>query len=189
MSLALSNKIYLEAEQVLEDAYLLGTKVFDSGFIPDLIIGVWRGGTPIAIAVHELLSYMGVEADHIPIRTKLYKGIELRREKVDVYGLDYVAIQLDQLERILIVDDVFDSGLSMAQILTDIKALAGERQIETRVAVPWFKPANNKTRYQPDYFLRTTDAWLVFPHELRGLSKKEILERKAGIAKIKHLFE
>jgi len=185
----LSEKIFLSAEQTLADAYLLGANILQSGFLPDLIIGVWRGGTPIAIAIHELLMCQGVASDHIPIRTQLYKGIGERGSSVQVDGLDYVAAQLDQIQRILIVDDVFDSGLSMAQILSDIASLPAENPVECRVAVPWFKPENNLTRHKPDYYLHTTDAWLVFPHELCGLDQRELLQNKPGIDVIKHLFE
>ncbi len=185
----MSEKIYLNAEQTLADAYRLGAKVLTSGFRPDLIIGVWRGGTPIAIAVHELLLSQGVEADHIPIRSQLYKGIGERAKSVQIDGLDYVAARLNQVQRILIVDDVFDSGLSMAQILSDIASLSGDKQVECRVAVPWYKPSNNLTTYTPDYFLHTSSAWLVFPHELCGLKKEELLRHKPGIEAIKYLFE
>lgn len=185
----MSEKIYLRAEQLLSDAYLLGAEILKSGFMPDLIIGVWRGGTPIAIAIHELLMCQGIDADHIPIRSQLYKGIEQRGANVQVDGLDYVAKNIDDISRILIVDDVFDSGLSMAQILSDIDFLTGNKPVACRVAVAWFKPENNLTEYKPDYFLHTTDAWLVFPHELCGLNQAELLENKPGIESIKHLFK
>ena len=185
----MSEKIYLSADQTLADAYLLGVKILDSGFLPDLIIGVWRGGTPIAIAIHELLWCQGIEADHIPIRSKLYKGIDERGTKVEVDGLDYVARHLNKIQRILIVDDVFDSGLSMAKIVSDIDLLATDKPLECRVAVPWYKPKNNLTGHKPDYFLHTTDAWLVFPHELCGLDQTELLQKKPGIEAIKHLFK
>jgi len=185
----LTQKIYLSAEQVLSDAYLLGAKILESGFLPDLIIGVWRGGTPIAIAIHELLMCQGIEADHIPIRSKLYTGIGERDKTVQVEGLDYVATHLDKIQRILIVDDVFDSGLSMAQILSDLAALGGHKKLDSRVAVPWYKPSNNLTAHKPEFYLHTTAAWLVFPHELCGLSQRELLENKPGIEKIKHLFK
>jgi hypothetical protein len=43
-----------------------------------------------------------------------------------------------------------------------------------RVAVPWFKPTRNQTDIVPDYFLRETAAWLVFPHELDALTPEEM---------------
>ena len=177
-------KVYLDANQLLDDAFLLGSKILDSEFFPDLLIGVWRGGTPIAIAVHELLRYQGLALDHIPIRTSLYSGTGECHEKVEVHGLSYVGQQRKKIQRILIVDDVFDSGLTIKQVMYDIAALTKGESIDVRVAVPWFKPENNKTEYIPDYFLYTTEAWLVFPHELCGLSQEEILAHKPSVGKI-----
>jgi hypothetical protein len=49
---------------------------------------------------------------------------------------------------------------------------------DVRVAVPWYKPAENRTGRVPDYFLHETDGWLVFPYEMTGLSRDEIVEHK-----------
>ena len=45
-------------------------------------------------------------------------------------------------------------------------------------ATPYFKPTKNKTDRKPDYYIHETDNWLVFPHELHGLSIQEISENK-----------
>jgi hypothetical protein len=50
-----------------------------------------------------------------------------------------------------------------------------------KIATPYFKPSNNKTDKEPDYYLHSTDEWLVFPHELSGLTMQEILDNKPGI--------
>ena len=46
----------------------------------------------------------------------------------------------------------------------------------------WYKPNNNQTSLKPDYYLHETDKWIVFPHDLAGLSMQEIetgkIERK-----------
>jgi len=57
---------------------------------------------------------------------------------------------------------------------------------DIRIATPWFKPKNNTTELMPDYYIHDTDQWLVFPHELDGLSREEIFENRPGI---KELFE
>ena len=49
---------------------------------------------------------------------------------------------------------------------------------EIKVATTFFKPSQNKTDRKPDYFLHETDKWLVFPHELEGLSSDEIIKNK-----------
>ena len=68
-------KKYIDAQTLLDDSYKLGLKVLDSGCRPNYIIGVWRGGTPVGIAVQELLDFFDVKSDHISIRTSSYTGI------------------------------------------------------------------------------------------------------------------
>ncbi len=75
------NKQYLTPQQLLTDAFALAAQVFESGFRPNYIVGVWRGGTPVAIAVHELLHVLGVESDHFAISTRSYSGIGQRQNE------------------------------------------------------------------------------------------------------------
>ena len=49
--------------------------MYESGFRPNYIVGVWRGGAPIGIAVQELLDVLGVKSDHIAIRTSSYESM------------------------------------------------------------------------------------------------------------------
>ena len=44
--------------------------------------------------------------------------------------------------------------------------------------------AKNKTKRKPDYYLHETDKWLVFPHELEGLSMQEIKDNKPEVSKL-----
>jgi hypoxanthine phosphoribosyltransferase len=76
------------------------------------------------------------------------------------------------------VDDVHDTGISVQQIITDLKKACKKNTPEIRVATPYFKPLKNKTDRKPDYFLHETDEWLVFPHELEGLTLDEIKANK-----------
>jgi hypothetical protein len=55
---------------------------------------------------------------------------------------------------------------------------------DIRVATPWFKPKYNVTDMVPDYYIHETEQWLVFPHELDGLTRKEIFANKPGLKKI-----
>ena len=52
-----------------------------------------------------------------------------------------------------------------------------------KVATPWYKPDRNMTDIVPDFFIHETDQWLVFPHELSGLSDEEIASAKPEIWK------
>ena len=62
-------KIFISANELLADSLRLGMQVIDSGFRPTHLVGIWRGGAPVGIAVQELLDYHGHHCDHIAIRT------------------------------------------------------------------------------------------------------------------------
>lgn len=71
----MDNKRYLDANELLELSFSLANQIIESGFVPTHIVGVWRGGAPIGIAVQELLEARGIECDHIAVRTSSYTGI------------------------------------------------------------------------------------------------------------------
>src|SRR6056300_911583 len=175
------DKLFIQAEDLLRDSFKLAWQVYESGYRPNYIIGVWRGGAPIGIAVQEFLEVLGVSSDHIAIRTSHYSGIDKHNSNVTVYGLNYVIRQLESEDSLLIVDDVHDTGLSIQQIINDLKAACKKNTPEIKVATPYFKPRKNKTNRKPDFYLHKTDEWLVFPHELDGLTIDEIKENKPAV--------
>lgn len=178
----MTEKYYISSQELLEDSFRLGLEVHRSGFRPDFIVGVWRGGAPIGIAVQEILHFCGIRTDHIAIRTSSYTGIEVRDRNVRVHGLEYLLGQFRCHHRVLLVDDVFDSGRSVEAVLNVVNQLAGDSAPEQMlIATPWYKPGNNETAIKPDFYLRETDRWLVFPHELEGLSAPEIALHKPYI--------
>ncbi len=179
-------KVFISADQLIEDSFELALQIHESGFRPDYIVGVWRGGAPVGIAVQELLHVLGVESDHIAIRTSSYTGIGERGKEVRVHGLTYLVKRLEAEDSLLIVDDVHDSGLSIEKIIHDLKKACKKNTPEIRVATPYFKPKNNKTDRTPDYYIHDSDEWLVFPHELDGLTSAEIRENRPHIA---HLMD
>lgn len=177
-------KVYISAQELLEDSFKLALQIHESGFKPDYIVGVWRGGAPVGIAVQELLHVLGVESDHIAIRTSSYTGIGERAKKVKVHGLTYLIKRLESEHNLLIVDDVHDSGLSIDQTIIDIKRACKKNTPTIKVATPYYKPANNKTDRVPDFFIHESSEWLVFPHEIDGLTTDEIRENRPELADI-----
>ena len=181
-------KHFIRSENLIQDSFKLAWRVYEDGYRPNYIIGVWRGGTPIGIAVQEFFSVLGVPSDHIAIRTSHYQGIDERGSDVEVYGLNYIIKQVESEDSLLIVDDVHDTGISIEKIVTDLKAACKKNTPEIRVATPYFKPSKNRTNRKPDYYLHETDKWLVFPHELEGLSLSEIKANKPEVSDlIKHI--
>ena len=169
-------KVYLKSQDLLDDSFALAAKVLESGFRPKMIIALWRGGTPIGIAVQEFLDYYGgCNSDNIAIRTSSYHGIADRGNTVDIYGMSYLLKNLNYEDSVLIVDDVFDSGHTIKAVIDQLGTKArNNTPHDIRVAVPWYKPSANQTDREPDYYLHTTDKWLNFPYELAGLEREEI---------------
>lgn len=176
------NKHFIQPNDLLEDSFNLAWKIYDSNFRPNFIIGVWRGGAPIGIAVQEFLDVLGVHSDHIAIRTSYYSGIDKRKKSVEVFGLNYVLKKVKSSDTLLIVDDVFDTGLSIDKVISEIKNSCKKNCPDIKVASPYFKPLNNQTDRVPDYYLHETTDWLVFPHELQGLSIDEISDFKPQLS-------
>ena len=172
------------------DSYRLGVKIYASDFRPDFIVGLWRGGSPVGIGVQDCLEYLGVASDHISIRTS-YTGMSTYPEMIEntaairVHGLQYLLESLAADNRLLIVDDVYNTGLNVKAVIEQLSnKIRRNMPVDVRVAAIWYKPANNRTGRKPDFYLYETDKWLVFPYELSGLSLSEIYQRKQGVKEI-----
>ncbi len=180
-------KQYIEEQDLLNDSYRLAVKIYESGFRPDFIVGVWRGGSTVGIYVQECLQYLGVEADHIAIRTS-YQGRDEYQKRLDqpqdirVHGLQYLFENMNQGDSLLIVDDVFSSGQNIEAVVNRLQTKTKRNMPrELKVAVPFYRPANNRTGRIPDYYLHETDKWLVLPYELTDLSPQEISQNKPWV--------
>ena len=81
-------KTFISAESLLRDSLELGRMVVASGYRPTFLVGMWRGGAPIGIAVQEVLDYHEIPTDHIAIRTSAYHGIDMQEKTVRVHAID-----------------------------------------------------------------------------------------------------
>ncbi len=177
-------KQYIDEETLLNDSYRLAVKIYESGFRPDFIVGVWRGGSTVGIYVQECLQYLGVETDHIAIRTS-YRGMDdylARLEtgaEIRVHGLQYLIENINRDDSLLIVDDVYSTGRNVEAVINRLQAKTKRNMPEDlRLAMPFYKPARNQTERTPHYYLHETDKWLVLPYELTGLTEREIADNK-----------
>ena len=169
----------------MEDSFRLAARIFASGFRPHFIVGIWRGGAPVGIAVQEYFEFRGAQTDHIAIRTSSYAGIGEQAKTIRVHGLQYIIENVNADDSLLIVDDVFDSGRSIEAVLQELgEKTRRNMPQDLRIACPWYKPLQSKVDIVPDYYLRETDKWLVFPHELAGLTLEEIREGKTDLREI-----
>jgi len=188
-------KRYIAEQELIEDSFRLGVEIYNSGYRPDFVVGIWRGGSTVGIYVQECLQYLGIETDHISIRTSYqgqpgYEAMIEDADNIKVHGLQYLLENLNRDDKLLIVDDVYSSGLSIKAVIDQLSARTKRNMPEDfRVATPWYKPAKNRTERKPDYHLHTTDDWLVLPYEMVGLSQQEIIDNKSWLQPILDTLE
>lgn len=178
-------KTYIDANKLYEDSFKLAKKIWDSGFRPNFIIGLWRGGTPPGIVIHEFfrMKYKQINLPdpyHTAIKTQSYIGLKSSKD-VDVKGMEHVIDIINSEDKILLIDDVFDSGLTIKRVKEIIQEKARKNCPEIRIATVYYKPKNNQTMVEPNYFQEINNNWIVFPHELDGLTKEEIATKSSKI--------
>lgn len=182
---------FLTETELVEDAFRLGVQVYESGFRPNFIVGLWRGGSTVGIYVQECLQTLGLATDHIALRTS-YKGmhhyntmVSSPEAEIRVHGTQYLLDNLNRDDRLLIVDDAFGTGHSVAAVLRRLnKHLKRNMPTDTRVATLYQRPGANQTGTQPDYCLHSTEDWLVFPYEMNGLDRADIDQHKPYLSPI-----
>jgi hypoxanthine phosphoribosyltransferase len=181
------NERFVVADDLLRDSFHLATNIFEAGFRPDFLVGLWRGGSAVGIAVQEGLDYLGVKTDHIAIRTSYtgaadYSQMVSKADSIRVHGLQYLLENLSAHHSMLIVDDVYSTGSSVNAVIKQL-ARKTRRNLpqDIRVATVWYRPTE-KTLRTPEYFVHETKEWLVLPYELSGFSVDELRKNRPELA-------
>ena len=177
------NERFVAADDLLRESFQLAANIYEEGFKPDFLVGLWRGGSAVGIAVQEGLDYFGVKTDHIAIRTsytgaRAYSQMVSKAEAIRVHGLQYLLENLSAHHSLLIVDDVYSTGSSVNAVIKQL-ARKTRRNLphDIRIATVWYRPTE-KTLRTPDYFVHETNEWLVLPYELSGFSIDELRENR-----------
>jgi len=140
-------------------AQALAEKVRSSGKRFDLVVGIARGGMPVAMVISDRLN---VRIDFINVKS--YFGIAERgHPKILSTLTDDIAGK-----NVLIVDDLVDQGDTM-KVVAEYLFEQGPRLLE--VAVLFKKPW---TKFEPNYYLEVVDRWVVFPFELGEVARLRI---------------
>ncbi len=177
------------ADDLLRDSFRLAADIYSAGFEPDFLVGLWRGGSAVGIAVQEGLEHFGVPTDHIAIRTSYsgqtrYSEMVDRGDQIRVHGLQYLLENLSSKHSLLIVDDVYSTGSSVAAVIRQLEQKT-RRNLphDIRTASVWYRPTERTLR-APDYYVRETDDWLILPYELTGLSIDELRRSRPELGSI-----
>lgn len=172
-------KHYLTADEYQTDIWHLAARIRRSDWRPDYLVGLWRGGAPVAISVHEFLKATGWAIQHLPLKCWSYTGIGENASEVKFLFEDSFFGLFKPGDRVLFLDDVFDTGRTAAAVLSRMARTGAE----SRIACVYWKSEKNQTTIKPDYVERVLDGeWIVFPHEIDGLSPEEIRKKDSNLA-------
>lgn len=181
------NERFIAANDLLRDSFQLAANVFEDGFKPDFLVGLWRGGSAVGIAVQEGLDYFGVPTDHIALRTSYsgaprYAQMVSTADSIRVHGMKYLHEKVCAHHSLLIVDDVYSTGSSVRAVISQLAKKSRRNMPEDiRIATVWYRPTE-KTLQTPDYYVHETSDWLVLPYELSGFTLDELRQNRPEMA-------
>jgi hypoxanthine phosphoribosyltransferase len=181
------NERFVAADDLLRDSFQLAANIYEAGFEPDFLVGLWRGGSAVGIAVQEGLDFFGTKTDHIAIRTSYtgapgYSQMVSKADSIRVHGLQYLLENLSAHHSLLIVDDVYSTGSSVNAVIKQLaKKTRRNLPHDIRVATVWYRPTE-KTLRTPEYFVHETKEWLVLPYELSGFTIDELRENRPELS-------
>lgn len=182
-------KTYVTANDLLLDSFQLAANIHQSGFRPDFLVGLWRGGSAVGIAVQEGLDHFGVKTDHIAIRTSYkgqpsYSSMVDKAESIRAHGLRYLHERVCEHHSMLIVDDAYSTGSSVNAVIQQLsKKSRRNLPHDIRIATVWYRPTERTIR-PPDYYVHETSDWLILPYELCGMSIEDLRKNKVEIGPV-----
>lgn len=176
------DKTYMSADECLRDSWRLAAAVRKSDWKPDILIALWRGGAFAGVSLHEFFKVTGWDVQHIPLKCASYTAIGSGQAGEVVFTLgEEIFRMLRPGDKVLVVDDVFDTGKTAKAVQEQIQKTGAEM----RLACVYWKPDKNTTDLKPDYFVRDVgNDWIVFPHEIDGLTKEEIAAKDPLLASL-----
>jgi len=150
-------------ESIYEMLLELARRIRKDGYKPDIIVGVARGGWPVARIMSDLLE----NPDIANVKVEFYLGVaETKGEPMITQS---VSVPVKD-KNVLLVDDVADTGKSLALVKKHLNEQGGAN---VKTATIYYKPWSI---LKPDWFERQTERWIVFPWE-RKETVKRILQK------------
>ncbi len=128
----------------------LALAVVDSGYEPDIVLAIARGGLLVAGALGYALGVKNV----FTLNVEFYTGVDERLELPVILPPTPDLVSLGGL-RVLIADDVADTG----ETIRLVRRTVAEHVAEARTAVLYEKPRSVE---KCDYVHRRTSSWITF---------------------------
>lgn len=146
--------IFLSWENVEKSCLSIYSKMCEDKYVPDMIVGLlWGGVVPTRLFV----DFFGVSRSNVKVvYASLYKGIHEQNNNLTI--LPYYDKHDVENKKILVIDDIWDTGKTMKGVLTDLIKL----DCEVTTATVAYRSGSVKPNY---YDITVKDEWVVFPWE------------------------
>ena len=179
-------KEFLSYDVVRNNALKMAYRISNDGFIPDVIYVSLRGGVYLGNVISEyfkIVQRRNRPVYYAAVVARSYTGVG-EADKVKVEGWTYSTDSLRTGDKVLLVDDIFDSGRTINHLAQVIMGKGIPRK-DLKVVVhdyKYFTDAKEQWPVQPDYWSRKHDVsvnddamWIHYcSHELIGLSAEEL---------------
>jgi hypoxanthine phosphoribosyltransferase len=178
-------KEFISHDTVRNNALKLAVRIYADGFVPDVIYVLLRGGAYIGNVISEYFKFVRKDKPvyYAAVVAHSYTDVG-KAERIAVDGWTYAPEYLRSGDKILLVDDIFDSGRTLNH-LTSIIMEKGVPRGDIKIAVhdyKYFYDLETRLPVQPDYWCRRHDLsvndearWIHYlSHELSGLSNAEL---------------
>ena len=178
-------KIFLPYQTIRNNAIKLAFQIYHSGFIPDVIYVSLRGGAYLGNVISEYFKLVKKQERPVyyaAVVARSYADVRVQNQ-IKVEGWTYNPEYLRQGDRVLIVDDIFDTGRTVNHLVNVLLSKGIPRQ-DIRIAVHDYKIRRylgEELPVRPDYFCvrhvissAEDDFWIHYSsHELVGLTAEE----------------
>lgn len=182
------SKEFISYNQVRNNALKLAHRIHLDGFVPDIIYVSLRGGAYLGNVMSEY--FKAVRSDARPVFyaavvARSYTDIR-KNEQVRVDGWTYSPEYLRNGDKVLLVDDIYDTGRTINHLASVILEKGVPRR-DLKIAVHDYKIVDyrgEQPAIKPDYWCRLheirkpeDERWIHYmSHELIGLTEEELKE-------------
>ncbi|MDP3179939.1 MAG: phosphoribosyltransferase [Spirochaetaceae bacterium] len=183
------NKEFVPYDVIRNNAIKMAHRIHLDGFVPDVVYISLRGGAYIGNVISEYFKIVRKGASrpvfYAAVVARSYAGIN-QREQVRVDGWTYSPEYLRHGDKVLLVDDIYDSGRTVNH-LTEVILAKGLPREDVKIAVHDYKVCeyrDERLPIVPDYWCRKhvirskdDEVWIHYmSHELVGLTEQELSE-------------
>ena len=172
----MANKLIIDWKEYNQIVEKLAIQIYDSGFKPNLLIGIMRGGAPIIDVLSRVFklkcAYLAVES---------YSGENIEDQQGElIFSRELSSTVQEMSGNILLCDDLSDTGLTLNKSIEWLKDYGPTKKFikEVKTACLWKKKSST---FEPDFcpVRLDSDPWIVQPTEhYEEIPIEEILKKK-----------